>query len=906
MNAPSSPKRPAPAAPAPASPPKRRALAPGADAEEADDAPPSAGDVALAAMPLDTALPTPDAEQAAIIADVMRGRNVLVEACAGAGKTTTALLICAAWLAPGAAAAAAAAGAAAGAGVAVGTGASHRLPRDRVSIVSYSRALIDETRARCGSMLAALMDSRDATTIHSLMQRAYDVNCGDDEGLYSILREQAPLCGSWRTAPRNGCYILDEAQDLTPLRFAVLRKLLRDDEVLQKCPPQLVVFGDPLQTVYGFMGADSRFLTLADELFADGAGSEWSRRRLTTSYRLPLAMTEYASIVMHHRAVTINPSPARTEKGDFGAVVYCVGNQYDTAKFIARDICDNIASGKLLPSDFMILAHSTKGSLAAESDDLPTSREPKRGTPLQELVRWLDAKKVPLLIREQNPGSSRSAALATGKVLVTSFVGAKGLERSHVVVFGHDKFYFDRIAKFDVRTACPPVLHVAATRARNRVFFVAERVTGDHLDFLDHDELIALDRNVRRIRIAGTSVPPRLLSYAGGESDGEAGGGPGSEAGSEAARGIAGAFARYVASGGTEEASRTVVLKPDVSFTATSLADFVDAASLARLRGKLALTQRAPASFAVTLETTLKRGGSLTESVAEVNGHALPALFETLSRDPKVHRDIDDFSKAVVRAGDEIDARIEPADRLLRDFPFKSAPAPRTVDDVVRALPWVLEASALSRTLPTYRAPYVTHYTTLAGSGFNWVPGDVAAGVVARLAALVPEHARESTLFETPLKPRVVLVSARGKGQMVMVEGEADVLSTEQLVEIKCTAGPLTNVNFLQLAVYAWLDVAALSVAAPVPGAMDESGAPTAPRAPRRYVIFNALSGETWELDASRSNLDAVVRALLELKMSGRPPCDDAAFRAAARSVSADASLTPEAIDAAFTPPRVG
>jgi superfamily I DNA/RNA helicase len=81
---------------------------------------------------------------------------------------------------------------------------------------------------------------------------------------------------------------VDEAQDVSPIQIAVLRKVLRPDG------GRLVAVGDPCQAIYGFRGADSNAL--------ENLSAEFGCQRLplSISYRCSRAIVEEAQEVVSH------------------------------------------------------------------------------------------------------------------------------------------------------------------------------------------------------------------------------------------------------------------------------------------------------------------------------------------------------------------------------------------------------------------------------------------------------------------------------------------------------------------------------------------------------------------------------------------------------------------------------
>ena len=80
---------------------------------------------------------------------------------------------------------------------------------------------------------------------------------------------------------------VDEAQDVSPVQRAMLRRMLRDDG-------RLVAVGDKFQAIFGFRGSDSQSLSnIALEFNA-------KRLPLSISYRCPQRVVKYAQKVVSH------------------------------------------------------------------------------------------------------------------------------------------------------------------------------------------------------------------------------------------------------------------------------------------------------------------------------------------------------------------------------------------------------------------------------------------------------------------------------------------------------------------------------------------------------------------------------------------------------------------------------
>lgn len=116
--------------------------------------------------------------------------------------------------------------------------------------------------------------------------------------------------------------IVDEAQDLSPIRLALIRKSIRPGG-------RLFAVGDSYQAIYGFSGADSAMMSRII--------SEFSAKKLplSISYRCPKSVVAYAQqIVSHIKAHESAPD------GEVLSWAYYDGTEFSTDDMI---ICRNTA-----------------------------------------------------------------------------------------------------------------------------------------------------------------------------------------------------------------------------------------------------------------------------------------------------------------------------------------------------------------------------------------------------------------------------------------------------------------------------------------------------------------------------------------------------------------------------------
>ncbi|MCQ3804176.1 MAG: ATP-dependent DNA helicase UvrD2 [bacterium] len=145
------------------------------------------------------------------------------------------------------------------------------------------------------------------TWYRSLIQRRNEVDY--DEQIYGaveLLLADPQLRQRWQRRCRH--LLVDEFQDLTPAYLLLLRLL---------SSPELSVFGvgDDDQTIYGYAGADPKFLIDFDQYFP-GAGAS----ALTINYRCPSEVVTAASRLLSYNRIrvpkTIEAAP-RSDGGSF-------------------------------------------------------------------------------------------------------------------------------------------------------------------------------------------------------------------------------------------------------------------------------------------------------------------------------------------------------------------------------------------------------------------------------------------------------------------------------------------------------------------------------------------------------------------------------------------------------------
>jgi hypothetical protein len=368
------------------------------------------------------------AEQQVII-DTIKDKNIIVNAVAGSGKTTTCLHIAKAYA------------------------------DWNILLLTYNAKLKAETRERI--KLQGLTNIT-AHNYHAFCLANYVSACHNETHL-----KQALLC-----EPRKPFYydliIVDESQDMTEIYCSLVKKILNykgnyiDIEI-----PRLLLLGDVRQAIYDFMGADSRYLTLADKIYT---GREFVRLSLSVSYRLTPPMCDFMNkCVLGKQVMTSGKT------GNFHKPRYIMQDTYDSVR-ILNVIVDLLTEYE--PEDIFILAYSIRQNGSFQSPVVKLEHLIKRDS---------RTKNVPVFAPVSDEERLKDEVMC-GKLTFSTFHQAKGLERKVVIIMGADDSQYKYYMRDEKSRECPNILYVAMTRAIERLILFHD-IKNDYLRFINHAEL---------------------------------------------------------------------------------------------------------------------------------------------------------------------------------------------------------------------------------------------------------------------------------------------------------------------------------------------------------------------------------------------------------------------------------
>ena len=264
-------------------------------------------------------LPSSSVEQNNIVSHLKQGHNVIVDAIAGSGKSTTIITV------------------------------AKALPNQRFLQLTYNAMLRKEFRQ---TLEKQHIHNIDVHTFHSLGVRHFTSEACTDMGLRRVLYENLPMK---TPIPTYDVCALDECQDMTPLYYHFIKHTLQ----ISQHHIQLLFLGDYMQCLYEFKGADARFLTMDESLWNQETflrSTTFISCTLNLSYRVTNQMASFINEVM------LGENRLRACR-DGVPVYYLRNSRSNIEKIVIYHIKRILAEGDL-PSDIFVLGPSVRGTMS--------------------------------------------------------------------------------------------------------------------------------------------------------------------------------------------------------------------------------------------------------------------------------------------------------------------------------------------------------------------------------------------------------------------------------------------------------------------------------------------------------------------------------------------------------------
>ena len=387
-------------------------------------------------------------EQQDIVQAIKNNKNVIVDAVAGSGKTTTISFI-----------------------------AQDNLDK-KILVLTYNTKLKIETKERFTKLK---LNNCEIQTYHSFGHNHYETDCSTDTGLILINQGCVELIDIFE----YDMIILDEVQDMTEVFFEFVCKIIKDNNKI----PQICILGDVNQAIYSFKDADPRYILYPDKLF-NFKEREWIKLSLSVSFRIthPIAKCLNENM-LHVERIKAN------KKGR--SVDYIFYNGFKDENKIIEIIWKYCQ--KYSPGDIFILAPSVK------LKEIKRRRDSFTLNPLNRLANAMTHLDIPIYIPDSDSETMDEKELEN-KLVFSTFHQAKGLERNVIFVYNFDSSYFEFYDKDSDNSICPNTMYVAVTRAKKKLILLHSH-NKDFLPFLD---ISNLKNNVNIISLTKKQITKKI------------------------------------------------------------------------------------------------------------------------------------------------------------------------------------------------------------------------------------------------------------------------------------------------------------------------------------------------------------------------------------------------------------
>jgi hypothetical protein len=392
-------------------------------------------------------------EQKVILNHIKSGYNIIVNAVAGSGKSTTVLSI------------------------------AKENPDKKILQLTYNSSLRAEIKEK---VQYHELKNLHIHTYHSLSVKYYLSTSYTDTGIRYILYNNLPCS---QQIPQYDIIVVDEAQDMTLIYYKLVAKFINDMIHGSQHKIQIVILGDVKQGLYEFKGSDTRFLSMADQIWCKNNGlitPEFKKCTMRMSYRI----TNQICYFINHVMLGKNRLDACR---DGEPVRYIRNSLLNIEKYIIWEINQLLDRGRK-PNEIFILGGSVKG---------PNSY-------IRKIENVLVSQGIPCYVPMIENADKIEDKVIDGKVVFSTFHCVKGRQRPFVFIVGFDDSYFNYYARTLPKDTCPNTLYVGGTRASEALYLLEfdQYSTDRPLEFLrkTHHEM----REHPYIQFKGI---PRTLFY---------------------------------------------------------------------------------------------------------------------------------------------------------------------------------------------------------------------------------------------------------------------------------------------------------------------------------------------------------------------------------------------------------
>lgn len=373
----------------------------------------------------------PSEKQSLIINYLKNNFNVIVNASAGSGKTTTTLLY------------------------------AQQFPEHNILLLTFSADLKREVREKVEQMA---IDNVEVHSYHSFgYEYASKNTITTDHGIKNFLDNKHDFVKH----ANYDLLVIDEIQDMNPLYFAFVKKFLTDEKFFFK---KIMILGDPLQMIFDFKESNEKYLLLANEIFKFANKNEWKTVVLDESFRITKQMSNFLNdFCMIKHPIISN----KTISDSVYLVNLSSQNNFEKElQFLSDFLLAGFKTKKFLPHDVFVLAPSIK----------------KKSFSCQLLENIL-VKNGVFCFAPIDDDSKLNDKVIEGKLVFANYHQSKGRERKIVIVYGFDIGYENYFLKNPFQKFINNAQYVAMTRASEKLILV-KNISSDFPTYVNKEVYI--------------------------------------------------------------------------------------------------------------------------------------------------------------------------------------------------------------------------------------------------------------------------------------------------------------------------------------------------------------------------------------------------------------------------------
>jgi len=420
-------------------------------------------------------------------------------------------------------------------------------------------------------------------------------------------------------------------------------------------------------------------------------------------------------------------------------------------------------------------------------------------SPVRQFANYLTKQGIPVFVPCNDQATIRDSDILHNKIVLTTFHQTKGLERKVVIIFGFDEGYYKFHGKDENPNFCSNVLYVAATRAK------------EHLSILHHN-------NSDIFAFTDLDILKQVCNY------------------------------KEIVKFNIKETIKTKTTE----FTVTQLIKFMSTSTITKALEYLTVTELTTPGTKIEIAGKTKQG-NLMETVEEINGIVIPAIFEMKKNGIlSIHKNNKSFAGRI-ELSDDSENSCEFTDEESSEERIVVSKQPSIADINKKIMSSGYKSLTIADIL--YIATSWNAYTTgyefkiTQIKNYNWLSTETIAKTNKRLSRMLTGECVFEVEFEENINGALI------KGSIDCIES----CDNNIIYEFKCVEN-IQSEHILQLAIYAWLYTS---------NNKDDEPA---------YYLYNIINNNCFEITASIENLTEMVKFLVKMKLSGIKEISDKEF----------------------------